>query len=151
MSEEIKQSIVVNASREKVFNALVKADKLVRWFLSRAESDPRPGGKFRYEWHFQDSSQNGVQEGAYQEVIPPETVSYPWEAGNQSTQVEFRLSDVDGGTRVDLLHGGWGSGQESEEVRQMHAQVWSGYMNNLKLYLEKGEDQRAAMMDQITI
>jgi hypothetical protein len=87
-------------------------------------------------WHFQDASQNGAQEGAYKEVIPPEMLSYPWEAGNQSTQVEFRLSDVDGGTQVDLSHGGWAPGQESEEVRQMHARVWSGYMNNLKLYFE---------------
>lgn len=150
MSEEIKQSIVVKGSREKVFSALIKADELMRWFPSSVESDPRPGGKFRYEWHFQDPSQNGAQEGAYQEVIRGEKLSYPWEAGNQSTMVEFRLADVDGGTKVDLSHSGWGPGQESEEVREMHAGVWSGYLNNLKLYIEKGEDQRAAIMDQIT-
>lgn len=150
MSEQIQQTIMVNATREKVFKALTDADQLVRWFPSQVKSDPRPGGEFRYEWKFQDESQNGLQEGQYLEVKEYEKIRYPWEAGPLATEVEIDLSKTDGATRVDLRHSGWKSDPESQEIREMHAQVWSGYLNNLKLYLEEGRDQRAAMMDQIT-
>lgn len=150
MSEQIQQSITVNETREKVFEALTDAEELMRWFPSEVESDPRPGGTFRYEWKFQDESQNGLQEGEYLEVKENERIRYPWEAGPLATEVEIDLSKTDAGTRVDLRHSGWEPDPESQEIREMHARVWGGYLNNLKLYLEEGRDQRATMMDQIT-
>lgn len=150
MSEQIQQSITVNETREKVFEALTDAEELMRWFPSEVESDPRPGGTFRYEWKFQDESQNGLQEGEYLEVKENERIRYPWEAGPLATEVEIDLSKTDAGTRVDLRHSGWEPDPESQEVREMHGRVWGGYLNNLKLYLEEGRDQRATMMDQIT-
>lgn len=150
MSEQIQQSITVNETREKVFEALTDAEELMRWFPSEVESDPRPGGTFRYEWKFQDESQNGLQEGEYLEVKENERIRYPWEAGPLATEVEIDLSKTDAGTRVDLRHSGWEPDPESQEIREMHGRVWGGYLNNLKLYLEEGRDQRATMMDQIT-
>ena len=150
MSEQIQQSITVDASREKVFKALTDADELMRWFPSQVKSDPRPGGEFRYEWKFQDESQNGLQEGKYLEVEENEKIRYPWEAGPLATEVEIDLTKTGDGTRVDIRHSGWKSDPESQEIREMHARVWGGYLNNLKLYLEEGGDQRSAMMDQIT-
>jgi uncharacterized protein YndB with AHSA1/START domain len=150
MSEQIQETVTVKASREKVFKALTDANELMRWFPSDVKSDPRPGGQFRYEWKFQDESQNGLQEGRYLDVEKYDKIRYPWEAGPLATEVEFDLTQTDDGTRVDLMHSGWQPDPESEEIRQMHARVWGGYLNNLKLYLEEGGDQRSAMMDQIT-
>ena len=150
MSEQIQHTITVKASREKVFKALTDADELMRWFPSQVKSDPRPGGAFRYEWKFQDESQNGLQEGQYLEVEEYEKIRYPWEAGPLATEVVFELSETGDGTQVDLRHSGWKSDAEFEEIRELHDRVWGGYLNNLKLYLEEGGDVRATMMDQIT-
>ena len=150
MSEQIQHTIAVKASREKVFKALTDADELMRWFPSQVESDPRPRGAFRYEWKFQDESQNGLQEGQYLEVEEYEKIRYPWEAGPLATEVVFELSETGDGTQVDLRHSGWKSDAEFEEIRELHDRVWGGYLNNLKLYLEEGGDVRATMMDQIT-
>ncbi len=59
----IKQTVVIKSSQENVFKALTKADELVRWFPSRAESDPRPGGKFKLFWDFVDASSKWFTRG----------------------------------------------------------------------------------------
>jgi uncharacterized protein YndB with AHSA1/START domain len=149
-SNVIDQSISIEASSEQVFNALVDANGLTRWFLSKAESEAKAGGKFKYSWEFNDAEQNGSQEGAYSEVIPNKKVSYPWQAGELPTTVTFTLSDSGDQTTVHLEHVGFGTGENSEQLKEMHDGPWSFYMTNLKSYLENGGDHRSAQIGQVT-
>ena len=149
-SNVIEHSISINASSEQVFNALVDADRLTRWFLSKAESDARVGGKFKYGWEFNNADQNGSQEGAYSEVVANKKVSYPWLAGEIPTTVTFTISDSGDQTTVHLEHTGFGDGENSDQLTEMHDGPWSFYMVNLKSYLENGDDQRAEQIGQVT-
>lgn len=147
----IELSTEIHASPEAVFNALVDADELVRWFPSRAESDPRRGGGFEYAYEFeQDPSRDHSYGGQYRDVTPNERVSYPWNGKLGTTEVEFRLEPANGGTRVTLAHSGWGTGAEWDESLEMHRQGWGFFLGNLKAYLEGGADQRGGAMGMKT-
>ena len=147
----IKQSVVVKASPEVVFKALTQADELARWFPTRAESDPRAGGKIKLVWEFADASQNGSQEGVYVEVVPNEKFSYTWTADTVPTLVTFTLSESDGETTVDLEHSTSHDGADEKKLHDDHADQWGFFLMNLKGYLEAGADLRAEKLNQVTM
>ena len=147
----IKQSVVVNGSRDVVFKALTQADELVRWFPTRAESDPRAGGKIKLFWEFTDASQNGSQDGEYVEVVQNEKISYTWAADSIPTLVTFTLSETDGQTTVDMEHSTSHEGADEKKLHDDHANQWGFFMMNLKGYLEAGPDLRAEKLNQVTI
>jgi len=147
----IKQSVVVNSPREVVFKALTQADELVRWFPTRAVSDPRAGGKIKLIWEFKEASQNGSQDGEYVEVVPNENVSYTWMADDIPTLVTFTLSEADGETTVDLEHSTSHDGADEKKLHDDHANQWGFFMMNLKDYLEAGSDLRGEKLNQVTV
>ena len=147
----IEQTTTIEAPPESVFRALVEPGELVRWFPSRAESDPRPGGSFEYAYEFDaDPSRNHTYSGEYRDVVPNERVAYPWNGKLGTTEVEFRLRPANGGTEVTLTHTGWGTGTDWDESLEMHRQGWGFFLGNLKSYLERGEDARADAMGMAT-
>jgi uncharacterized protein YndB with AHSA1/START domain len=142
----IDLSTEIQAPPEAVFRALVEADELVRWFPSRAESDPRTGGAFTYDFDFADESQNHTSAGRYRDVQPNEKVSYPWKAPQGPTEVEFTLRPANGATELRLLHSGWRETDEWTQSMENHRQGWSFFLGNLKAYLEGGDDGRSETM-----
>lgn len=148
MATTVDQTMKLDASPEKVFKALTDAREMVNWFPSVVKNDPQTGGKLRYEWKFQESEKDGFQDGEYLEVVDGKKVSHTWDADGQATTVTFTLAPANGGTELHLVHSGWGDGME--EAAEMHGGIWGGYLQNLKGYLEQGQDMRAEMMGQIT-
>lgn len=146
----INQSVSIKMPREVVFKALTQAEELMRWFPSRAESDPQPGGKLKLSWDFTDASQNGTQDGEYVEVIPNEKLSYTWNADTIPTLVTFILSEAHGETTIDLDHSTPQDGADEEKLRDDHANQWGFFLMNLKGYLEAGMDLRKEKLNQIT-
>jgi len=146
----IKQSVVVKKSRADVFKALTQADELIRWFPTRAESDPRAGGVIKLFWDFTDASQNGSQVGEYVEVVPNETFSYTWTADSMPTLVTFSLTEANGETTVDLEHSTSHDGADEKKLHDDHANQWGFFLMNLKGYLEAGADLRAEKLNQVT-
>jgi len=149
-NNNIEHSININAPADQVFNALVNADGLTRWFLSKAESDARTDGRFKYSWEFNNAEQNGSQEGAYSEVVANQKVRYPWQAGDVPTTVTFTISESGDQTAIQLEHVGFGAGENAEQLKEMHDGPWGFYMTNLKSYLEHGGDHRAEKIGQVT-
>lgn len=147
----IELSTEIAAPPETVFRALTDAGELARWFPSSAESDPRPGGSFDYRYEFeQDPSRNHTYSGEYRDVAPNERIAYPWNGKLGTTEVEFSLRPVGPGTEVRLVHSGWREGADWDESLEMHSQGWGFFLDNLKSYLERGDDARAATMGMKT-
>jgi len=142
MSRTIELTRTTEASPERVFRAWTDADELNRWWTTTAESDARTGGAFAYGFEFEDVSRDHIYTGAYHEVAPGERVSYPWQAGVGETTVDVRLEPAGDGTKVTLLHSGWGAGAEAEEAVELHEQGWRFFLDNLVAYLDRGEDLR---------
>jgi uncharacterized protein YndB with AHSA1/START domain len=151
MSERtIELSTHLQASPETVFRALTDAGELARWFASSVESDPRPGGSFTYRYEFEDASRDHTYSGEYRDATPNERVAYPWNGKLGTTEVELRLQPANGGTHVTLEHSGWGTGADWDESIELHRQGWGFFLDNLKGYLERGEDTRAQAMGMKT-
>jgi uncharacterized protein YndB with AHSA1/START domain len=141
----IVQELPLDAPRHKVFRAITNAAELDRWWTTRAESQPRQNGRFRYEWTFaKQPERNHLQEGTYSAYSEPERVAYPWKVGPAPTKVEFTLEEKDGRTLLRLSHEGWGDGMD--EAKGHHEQGWSFFLGNLRSVLEEGVDRRAEVL-----
>jgi uncharacterized protein YndB with AHSA1/START domain len=146
----IELETTVEAPREAVFRALTDAGELARWFPSSAESDPRPGGEFTYRFEFDDASRNHTYSGQYLELVDGERLAYPWHGALGETRVDVRLEQAGAGTRVRLSHSGWGEGERWDESVELHRQGWNAFLENLKRYVERGEDARAELLGMRT-
>ena len=136
-----EHSFTVDAPRADVFHALTDADALKRWWITDGISDPRSGGRFRYEWRMADPANDHVQEGAYDAVVDGERVEYPWSGPAGDSHVTVTIAERDGATQVSLVH----SGIAAEDQYERYEQGWQGFLGNLKSVLEGGPDNRAAM------
>ena len=146
----IKQSVSIKKPKAEVFKALTQAQELIRWFPSRAESDPKSGGKFKLFWDFTEASQNGSQDGEFVDVVPNDKVSYTWKADSVQTLVTFVLSEAKGETTVDLDHSTAEDSADEKKLVEDHANQWGFFLMNLKGYLEAGMDLRKEKLNQIT-
>src|SRR5688572_15610590 len=150
----VQQTVTVKSSAESIFKALTQADELMRWFPTRAESDPRPGGKFKFTWEFANANENGSQQGEYVEVVPNKKLSYTWTAESAPpipTLVTFHLVEADGQTTVEMDHSSTQDGADHGKLHDMHANQWGFFLMNLKSYLEEGMDLRKEKLNQIVI
>ena len=141
MSRMFEHTLAVDRPRDEVFRALTDADELKRWWITDGISEPRKGGRYRYEWKMADPSNDHVQEGTYDEVVDGERIAYPWSSAVGDSRVTFTLSERDGATQVSLVHEGIAEADQFERYEQ----GWTGFLGNLKSVLEGGPDNRSAM------
>jgi uncharacterized protein YndB with AHSA1/START domain len=141
MAKTFEHTLTVDRSRDEVFHALTNADQLKRWWITDGISEPRAGGRFRYEWRMADPANDHVQEGTYDEVVDGERIAYPWSSPAGDSRVTVTLSESNGGTQVSLVHAGIAADDQFERYEQ----GWTGFLANLKSVLEGGADNRSAM------
>jgi uncharacterized protein YndB with AHSA1/START domain len=123
---EFITSIDIEASPEIVFAHLVTPEGMVAWIGQHAELDPTPGGVFAVD------IEGTPVRGEFLEVDPPRLVVVSWGVpGNEllppgASRVEFRLTPIAAGTRLDLSH------TDLPAVEQpQHAQGWTHFLARL--------------------
>jgi uncharacterized protein YndB with AHSA1/START domain len=141
MTRTFEHTLTVDRPRAEVFRALTDADELKRWWITDGTSDPRAGGRYRYEWKMADPANDHVQEGAYDDVVDGERIAYPWSGPGGDSRVTVTLSERDGATQVSLVH----EGIAEDDQFERYEQGWTAFLANLKSVLEGGPDNRAAM------
>jgi uncharacterized protein YndB with AHSA1/START domain len=120
-------SIDIDAPAEIVFDHLVTQEGLQAWMGQHADVDATPGGTFAV-----DIGGNPIR-GAYLELDRPRLVVVSWGVlGNEvlpagSSRVEFRLTAIPTGTRLELTH----TGLPNEEERARHAAGWPNLLTVL--------------------
>jgi uncharacterized protein YndB with AHSA1/START domain len=136
----IQTTVTIEAPTEAVFRALTEPEALEHWLATKVESDPKAGGRFRYEFEFDDPAQNNVQEGEYLEVEDSTRVALPWTFGfsPKQTTVEYALRPENGGTRVDFTHLGFEEGEPWAGVYERFTGGWQMFLESLKSYVETG-------------
>ncbi|HMQ66465.1 MAG TPA: SRPBCC domain-containing protein [Arachnia sp.] len=123
---EFRDSITIAASPETVFGYLTTNEGMTAWMGQYADLDPTPGGRFAV-----DIAGYPVR-GEYLRVEPPRRVVVSWgfvgsdDLPAGASTVEFRLTRVEAGTRVDLCH----SGLPDAEVHG-HADGWAHFLPRL--------------------
>lgn len=134
IGRSLEKELFIQASPERVFQALTTKDDLERWFLVKAEIDLRPGGAIRFEW-----GPDAVEIGKILVLEPPLRLSYTWEALEPSpTTITFELTAENDGTRLHLIHTGIGEGEDWDSYYTSVDSGWSTHVNNLTAWLETG-------------
>jgi uncharacterized protein YndB with AHSA1/START domain len=130
----IEKELFINATPERVFQALTEKEALERWFLKKAEVDLRPGGTIQFEW-----GPGLVNVGKILVLDPPHRLSYTWEALEPSpTTITFELTAENDGTRLHLTHTGIGEGEDWDNYYTSVNGGWNMHLNDLTAWLETG-------------
>jgi len=114
-----------------VWAAITEPEQIARWFGTGAELDLRPGGEGTLSWE-----DLGVTTSITVETVDrPSRFAYRWQSnrGGPTTLVEFRLEEIQDGTRLTLVESGFG--RLGEESRQGNEYGWDAELGDLRAYL----------------
>jgi uncharacterized protein YndB with AHSA1/START domain len=134
--DEVRRTIDIRASRERVWAALTEPSELVGWFpTERAEIDLRPGGAASFVW------EESADEAVVDIVEAPDRLVFRWRPAGLDrpyTTVSFTLEEIQIGTRVTLVESGFASlpDQIQEQSQQGNDAGWRDELEELKTYLE---------------
>jgi uncharacterized protein YndB with AHSA1/START domain len=137
----VEREVRIDAPPATVFAFFVEADKMSRWFGSKAELDARPGGIYRVEINDQI-----IARGEYVEVEPDRRVvfTFGWESEENSpshagvppgsSRVEVTVEPDGDGTLVRFRHL-----DLPEDAREIHGHGWDLYLGRLAVAAAGGD------------
>ncbi len=140
----------IAASPETVWQAITDAEQLVQWFPLDAEVTPGDGGEITYGWG--DDLRGTCRIRAWE---PGQHLSTSWmtpTGEGAPLVVDWFLEGTRGGTRLRLVHSGFGMGGEWDNEYEGTRRGWSYELRSLKHYLEvhAGRTRRAFWLHRAT-
>lgn len=136
----ILATIEIAVPAERVFRAITSAEVALWWGspdlyrVTKWTGDLRVGGAWRSEGVDKDGKPFSVH-GEFREVAPPnklvQTWQYDWDTTNSITTITWRLTAIEGGTRVVIRHEGFG---DAHEACAGHANGWERVLTWLSLH-----------------
>ncbi|MBB6634347.1 SRPBCC family protein [Cohnella thailandensis] len=130
---DIRQTQLLKAPIEKVWQAVSTAEGMASWFMPN-DMQPVVG----HEFHL-NAGPYGQSPCKVTEVDPPHRLSFNW---GKDWTLTFELKEVDGQTEFTLIHGGWDPekvtefGETHRLVRDRMAGGWAGIGQKLRSLLE---------------
>jgi uncharacterized protein YndB with AHSA1/START domain len=138
VKDSVKREIVVNATLEKVWDALTKAEHLNRWYTKEARIDFRVGGK-----GFMDHGWGSKSEGVYTEIEWMERFVLESPDGDFKTITELEV--VENGVKVSIEYRA-SFMEEMDEGSKENMLFGTGvFLENLKSVYETGIDNRGKL------
>jgi activator of HSP90 ATPase len=129
MSRLIKQTVTFKASPHEVYEALMDSKKHAAFSNSEAKISREVGGEYM--------AYDGYITGKNIELVPDKKIVQSWRASDWEedyfSTINFELTPVPEGTRLDFTHADVPSGTEDE-----FTQGWiDNYWEPMRKYLEK--------------
>jgi len=140
-ARQVERAILIDTTPEMAFEALIKASELREWMCEYAWTVIQPQGVYHARW------ESGYQaSGRFIELDPPRRVAITWQGTGEpgETTVTFGVEPEAGGTRVTIVHAGFGAGPEWDAHVAASEKGWDAGLDNLKSTLETGIDLRIA-------
>jgi len=132
----IRKSVTYPQPREMVWQALTDSDALAAWLMP---NDFRP--EIGHQFTFRTDPAPGFDGIVHCEVLelrPPELWRISWAGGGLWTELTITLRVVQGGTRLDLTHKGFGL--KDAVPRVILGLGWGRIVRrHLRAYLERAE------------
>ena len=145
-TDRIEKSIVLHASRSRVWRALANADEFGAWFGVQLAGAFTPGARLTGRIT-SPGYEHVTLEIAVEQVEPERVLSYRWHpyaiepgvdySGEPMTLVDFRLADVSGGTQLTLVESGFDRIPPARraEAFRMNDQGWAEQIKNIERYV----------------
>ena len=133
----------IRAAPDRLFAYWTDPELMRRWFcpndtvLRSAETEARPGGRFRIVMEEADGGEVHDVSGTYLVFDPPRKLVFTWAwitMPERESLVTLELRAVDGGTELTLTH----SQFADEAARDSHREGWSQLLDKL-LAVTEGE------------
>lgn len=110
----IIQSILIDAPRSEVFQALITPEIMAKWlYAENAVVDAREGGAYSYGWGYEidgekvDGGPTKILEYVENEKLVTDWPDWRGDKSVPDQTVTWMLEDVDGRTRVTVIHSGF--------------------------------------------
>ena len=127
MTDDVTQSIDVDAPRERVWSLLTEPGELPRWWPDAAELEARLGGRVVLTFG------PGAVSGEVTHWDPPHALGFTWEQSNMPgvrLHVLFTVDDIgDGRSRVGVGHSGLA--EAPAEARDAVTHGWTHFLPRL--------------------
>lgn len=136
---EIRQTTLVRAEPEKVYDGIASAEGLDAWFTYNSELDARPGGDIIFRWKDWGPDKYTLDaSGKVLEVKKPEKFVFQWYPDNPAyaTTVEMIFERVEDGTIVRLREYGYHDTPNGISAMLECAVGWREALTLLKYYIE---------------
>ena len=137
----IKKEIVISASIDKVYSALIDPTLLTQWFPNIATIEPWVGGKvfFRFSKEVTKEKKDHEVIGTIISIIPNKELSYTWNFTtkpeyNKNTIVTWKLERLDyDRTKITLIHSGFTNVDKIQYDE--HNEGWDWYTKRLENFV----------------
>jgi len=146
--DRIERQMVVPHAPDHVWESLTTRTALSSWFGDVAEIDLRPGGSATFGW----TDYGNVFSAVVEVVDPPRQFAFRWAARpnvafNESptTLVTFTLTEVPGGTNVQVVESGLASLPDEvyDRTLQENTSGWKAEFADLEAYLAGRTEETA--------
>lgn len=133
--QDIKQTVVIEAPIQKVWEQVSTADGIAAWFMPNDFL-----AEVGHEFHLQ--SPFGPSPCKVTELDPPNRLSFTWDT--EGWFVSFILKELEEKTEFTLIHGGWKQRDElmnkaNEKASVIHGRMsggWVGILGSLRRTVE---------------
>jgi len=130
----IKHLLHINASKDKVFEAISTVDGLSNWWTTKTSGDPALGGTLQFLFGEQGPQMKVVESIPNEKLIWKATSPDGWK-GHTFT---FALDENDGKTRVRFSQDGW---TEHDDFYASCSFSWARYMESLRQFCQTGKGE----------
>ncbi|HEY7497608.1 MAG TPA: SRPBCC domain-containing protein [Vicinamibacterales bacterium] len=152
-------SIDIDATPEEVWRALTDAGELVRWFPLQARVTPGEGGAMFWSWDDKWAWESTIEvwEPGKRLTLVENRPAFgvsgdPLPVASQQMAMEFTLETHKGGTRLRLVHSGFGHGAVWDDELDGVSGGWQSELRGLRLYVERhaGRDRHHTAINTST-
>lgn len=139
--ERVEVKVVVNASPERVWEAIATAAGLDGWFTRGTRLDATPGGRLSLRWEaWGPDAFTGTYDGTVLAADPPRRFVFRWpvDARTYDTTVEIDLEPRGRGTLLRLVEHGFEEGPGGLREMLGRSSGWGEALALMKLFVEHG-------------
>lgn len=142
--DRIERIEVFPVSRQRVWDAITKAEHFSQWFGIVRDIDLRVGGKINFTWDNELSPYPAIIE----RIEPLRYLAFRWHsyaighpelkpAPTSTTLVEFTLEELADGTRLTLVESGFASLPAAMQAGyQANTEGWQAALSTLHAYFQ---------------
>ena len=131
----IRLVVILPVPPETAWTYLTDPARVAKWFTEASELGP-VGSAYRL-----DFGEGSIVEGPVVTLEPGRRFAHRWAwldaEPRQETLVTWSVRPADnGGSEVELVHGGWDEAGADTASRDDHEAYWSGYLDDLRDLIE---------------